>query len=56
MPEEKTEYQVVTVRIPKKMYADYKEILKSEGKIVTYDIRNYMRDVIEKSKKGEKWA
>lgn len=54
MPEEKTEYQVVTVRIPKKMYTDYKEILKSEGKIVTYDIRNYMRDVIEKSKKGEK--
>lgn len=51
----KTEYQVVTMRIPKKMYADYKEVLKNQGKIVTYDIRNYMNKVVEESDmKGEK--
>jgi len=51
----KTEYQVVTMRIPKKMYADYKKVLKTQGKIVTYDIRNYMSKVVEESDmKGEK--
>ena len=55
MSKDEIEYQVVTMRIPKDMYADYKAILKKEGKIVTYDIRNYMRDVIDKSKKeGQK--
>lgn len=48
------EYQVVTMRIPKNMYAEYKEILKQEGKIVTYDVRNHMQNVIDKNKKGEK--
>ena len=51
MSEDKMEYQVVTMRIPKKMYAEYKEILKNEGKIVTYEVRNYMRDYIENYKK-----
>lgn len=51
MAEEKIEYQVVTMRIPKEMYAEYKEILKSEGKIVTYEVRNHMRDYIENKKK-----
>jgi len=55
MVKDEIEYQVVTMRIPKDMYAEYKAILKQEGKIVTYDVRNYMRDVIEKSKKeGQK--
>ena len=54
MSEEKVEYQVVTVRIPKKLYADYKEALKKDGKIVTYDVRKYMKTVVEKYKKGEK--
>lgn len=53
MSKDKIEYQVVTMRIPKKMYAEYKEILKTEGKIVTYDVRNYMHEVIEKSKAKE---
>lgn len=53
MSKDKIEYQVVTMRIPKKMYAEYKEVLKSEGKIVTYDVRNYMHEVIEKSKAKE---
>jgi len=48
---EKIEYQVVTMRVPKKMYAEYKEILKSEGKVVTYEVRNFMRDYIENHKK-----
>lgn len=53
MSKEKIEYQVVTVRIPKKMYADYKEVLQQEGKIVTYDLRNYMHETIQKSKQQE---
>ena len=36
------EYQVVTVRFPKQIYQEYKKILKSEGKIPTYDLRNYI--------------
>lgn len=51
MVKEKIEYQVVTMRVPKKMYAEYKEILKSEGKVVTYEVRNFMRDYIENYKK-----
>lgn len=51
---EDIEYQVVTMRIPKIMYAEYKEVLKQEGKIVTYDVRNHMQNVIDKNKKGEK--
>lgn len=54
MSEEKIEYQVVTVRIPKGLYAEYKEVLKKDGKIVTYDVRNYMEAVVEEYKKGEK--
>ena len=51
MANEKMEYQVVTVRIPKQMYAEYKEVLRNEGKIVTYDVRNHMFEVIQNSKK-----
>lgn len=51
MSKDEIEYQVVTMRIPKKMYAEYKEILKNEAKIVTYEVRNYMRDYIENYKK-----
>jgi len=54
MSKEKIEYQVVTVRIPKKMYADYKEVLLQEGKIVTYDLRNYMHETIQKFKQQER--
>ena len=49
-----TEFQVVTIRVPKNMYSEYKEILQKEGKIVTYDVRNYMQSVVEKNKNGEK--
>lgn len=51
MAKEKIEYQVVTMRIPKEMYAEYKEILKNEGKVVTYEVRNFMRDYVENYKK-----
>lgn len=51
MSEEKIEYQVVTMRIPKEMYAEYKEILKLEGKVVTYEVRNFIREYIENYKK-----
>lgn len=59
MPKESSEMRSVTVRIPKDLYENYKEVLLSQGKIVTYDLRRYMNDVVEDSsnkKKGSKWA
>lgn len=52
MAREKTDvdFQNVTIRIPRELYKEYKEILKQQGKIPTYDIRNYMYDVVEKNK------
>lgn len=55
LSDSKIEYQVVTMRIPKDMYEEYKNILKEEGKIVTYEVRSFMRDYIENYKKeGQK--
>lgn len=53
MPKEKenVEYQNVTIRIPKDLYAEYKQTLREKGAIVTYDIRNYMKEVIEREEK-----
>lgn len=56
MAREKEEMTTVTVRVPKKSYEEYKSIIRREGKIVTYDLRRYMFDVIENSKKGAKNA
>ena len=33
-----------------------KKALLAQGKIVTYDVRNYMAEVVEKQAKGQKWA
>jgi len=54
MAREKEEMQSVTIRIPKELYAEYKKVLLEQGKIVTYDVRNYMTDVVGKYKKGQK--
>lgn len=48
------EMQSVTIRIPKELYAEYKKALLEQGKIVTYDLRRYMNDVVENHKKGQK--
>lgn len=50
------EYQNVTVRIPKELYVSYKKVLRSQGKIPTYDIRNHMFEVVKddsENMKGE---
>lgn len=52
MTTENTELQSVTIRIPKVLYANYKKALLDQGKIVTYDVRNYMADVVKKQEKG----
>lgn len=54
MVKEKTEMQSVTIRIPKELYAEYKQVLLEQGKIVTYDLRRYMSDVVEEFKEGQK--
>ena len=54
MPKENKEMQSVTIRIPKELYAEYKETLLEQGKIVTYDVRKYMNEVVEDHKKGQK--
>lgn len=47
-------FKSVTMRIPEELYAEYKRVLQKKGAIVTYDIRNYMNNVVEDDKKGEK--
>lgn len=54
MARESKEMQSVTIRVPKELYAEYKVALMEQGKIVTYDIRKYMNDVVENHKKGQK--
>lgn len=54
MVRERKEMQSVTIRIPKELYAEYKKALFEQGKIVTYDLRRYMNDVVEEHKKGQK--
>jgi len=46
--------QSVTIRIPKELYLDYKKVLMEQGKIVTYDVRKYMNEVVENHKEGQK--
>ena len=53
MARESKEMQSVTIRIPKELYSDYKKVLMEQGKIVTYDVRRYMNDVVENHEKGE---
>lgn len=52
MTTEHTEMQSITIRVPKALYANYKKALLDQGKIVTYDVRNYMADVVKKQGKG----
>lgn len=54
MARESEEMQSVTVRVPKKMYEEYKRVLLMQGKIVSYDVRRYMREVVENHQKGQK--
>ena len=42
------------MRIPKELYFEYKNVLAKTGSIVTYDVRNYMKKVVEEDKKGQK--
>lgn len=51
--EKRDEMQSVTIRIPRELYSDYKEVLMEQGKIVTYDVRRYMSEVVELHKKGQ---
>ena len=53
MARESKEMQSVTIRIPKELYSDYKKVLMEQGKIVTYDVRRYMNDVVENHEKGK---
>lgn len=48
------EYQNVSMRIPKELYSEYKNVLAKTGSIVTYDVRNHMKKVVEEDKKGQK--
>lgn len=48
------EMQSVTIRIPRELYLDYKKTLMDQGKIVTYDVRKYMSDVVENHREGQK--
>ncbi len=47
------EMQKVTINIPKEDYLKYKENLRKEGKIVTYDIIAYIKSVNERFENKE---
>lgn len=51
--EKKEEMQSVTIRVPKDLYVEYKQVLLEQGKIVTYDMRRYMNEFVENHKKGQ---
>lgn len=51
--ENKEEMQTVTMRIPKELYLEYKQVLLEQGKIVTYDVRRHMNEVVKKSKEEQ---
>lgn len=44
-------FRNISMRIPDELYSDYKKVLAKTGSIVTYDIRNYMKKVVECDKK-----
>lgn len=54
MKKEKEEFQVVTLRVPKTLYSEYREVLERDGRIMTYDIRKHMRGVVEENKKNNR--
>ncbi|NLC30638.1 MAG: transcriptional regulator [Candidatus Moranbacteria bacterium] len=56
MSREKEEMQSVTIRIPKYLYVEYKQALLEQGRIVTYDVRKHMNEVVENHKEGQKNA
>ena len=51
-------FKNVSMRIPEELYERYKAVLAKTGSIVTYDVRNYMKSVVdedkEKEQKGQK--
>jgi len=46
------QYTKITIRVPEALYGDYKEALREDSAIPTYDIRNHMRSVVEQHKKN----
>ena len=46
--------QSVTIQFLKNCILIIKKVLMEQGKIVTYDVRRYMNDVVENHEKGEK--
>ncbi len=42
------------MHIKKELYFEYKKVLAKTGSIVTYDVRNHMKKVVEEDKKGQK--
>ena len=49
-------FKNVSMRIPEELYEQYKAVLAKTGSIVTYDVRNYMKSVVDEDKeKEQKW-
>ena len=47
------EFQNVSMRIPRELYSEYKKVLAKTGSIVTYDVRNHMKKLLKKIRKGK---
>lgn len=40
----------ISVRVPSELYSQYKQTLMDDGRIISYDIINHMKRVVEKGK------
>ncbi|RIM42653.1 transcriptional regulator [Staphylococcus cohnii] len=46
MANETKNMRSITIRVDDELYNSYKHVLREEGKIPTYDLRNHMKDTI----------
>ena len=46
MEKETKNMRSITIRVDDELYNSYKQVLREEGKIPTYDLRNHMKSVI----------
>lgn len=44
--------RTITIRVDDDLYNSYKRVLREEGKIPTYDLRNHMKKTVDEFNKN----
>lgn len=52
MPKETKQMRTITIRVDDDLYNSYKHVLREEGKIPTYDLRNHMKKTVDEFNKN----